>query len=401
MHHSDLVKVTGASAAQQVDVLVVLASFRAEGTPRMTLDLCWWWTAWGLRVAVVDLHRGTDDLRGEFEALGLPIFVHPVGHRGYRRYPSLASSIWRICRQLRPSAVLSMPMGLHAFIAIGAKLAGVARIVAHVGNPPLPNPTRPGALRKFRWETQMGRPFTYRLICCSRYVQEATVRNLGVHHAETEVVYNGVHIEPFEAAGAKSGSRLRNEKPVIGMVGTLEGHKDQATLIRAAAALQERGYAVETRLIGEGPRRAELEKLIRDLNAPVYLLGSRADVPEQVADLDVFVFSTTDQEGLGIALIEAMAAGVPVVASDVPACREVLDDGALGVLVPQGDSDALADGIEKVLLHNPDTAARRAEASRVKVIHEFSAETMARQYAIVLGLNPSRSKAPLYSSPEI
>ena len=62
----------------------------------------------------------------------------------------------------------------------------------------------------------------------------------------------------------------------------------------------------------------------------------RRDVPELVGQLDLFVFATTSDEGLGIALIEAMAVGVPVVASDVGACREVLDDGALGLLVPPG-----------------------------------------------------------------
>ncbi len=79
--------------------------------------------------------------------------------------------------------------------------------------------------------------------------------------------------------------------------------------------------------------------------------------------MDVFVFSTTAEEGLGIALIEAMAAGVPVVASDVPACREVLDNGALGVLVPPGDAAALAAAIAGVLAL-PKAAAERAAAAR-------------------------------------
>ena len=85
------------------------------------------------------------------------------------------------------------------------------------------------------------------------------------------------------------------------------------------------------------------------MSATVRRLGFAAGSPERIDRArSEFVFATTPDEGLGIALIEAMAAGVPVVASDVGACREVLDDGALGLLVPPGDPVALADAIERV-----------------------------------------------------
>ena len=111
----------------------------------------------------------------------------------------------------------------------------------------------------------------------------------------------------------------------------------------------------------------------------------RRDVPELVGQLDLFVFATTPDEGLGIALIEAMAAGVPVVASDVGACREVLDDGALGLLVPPRDPAALADAIERV--HDaPEAAAERAARARRKAFERFDAGRMAAAYAGLLGL---------------
>jgi glycosyltransferase involved in cell wall biosynthesis len=251
----------------------------------------------------------------------------------------------------------------------------------------LPNGRDWKALRKFRLLTQLGRPFTDKLICCSRYVQAVTVENLGVRTEETAVVYNGVGIDPFVSAAVAAAPSERRSVPIMGMVGTLEGHKDQATLVRASAELRRRRGPVDVRLIGEGKRRSELEALIKDLEAPVVLLGSRSDIPQQVAALDVFVFSTTEEEGLGIALIEAMAAGVPVVASDVPACREVLDDGALGVLVPPGDPEALAAGIGRVL-EEPTPARVRADAARGKVLKDFSAEAMARRYGEILGILP-------------
>ena len=110
--------------------------------------------------------------------------------------------------------------------------------------------------------------------------------------------------------------------------------------------------------------------------------------------MDLFVFAATPDEGLGIALIEAMAAGVPVVASDVGACREVLDDGALGLLVPPGDPAALADAIEQVR-NQPEAAAARAERGRRKVFETFDAERMAAAYAEVLGLSTDGAAAAL------
>src|SRR5207248_2428186 len=101
------------------------------------------------------------------------------------------------------------------------------------------------------------------------------------------------------------------------------------------------------RLAGEGSLRATLQAEAHDLGCAgaVEFLGTRLDVPELLAHARLFVFSTTRQEGLGTVLFEALAVGLPVVASDVPACREALRGGEFGRLVPPGDSAALADAI--------------------------------------------------------
>src|SRR5690606_17342206 len=131
--------------------------------------------------------------------------------------------------------------------------------------------------------------------------------------------------------------------------------------------------------------RGELEQLVRELDAPVRLLGSRTDVAEQVSQFDIFAFSTTVREGLGIALIEAMAASVPVIASDVPACREVLDRGRLGKLIRPEDPAAFADGL---LAMTEQWAACQDVATRAKaaVLGRFTAAAMAEQYLVELGI---------------
>ncbi len=350
----------------------------------MALDLCRFWRQWGIRVGIVDLKRGSDDLRPMFESMDIPIVECHIGHKGYLRYLKLVWNSWRICRTWQPAAVLCMPFGLHTFVSIGAQVAGVPRVCVHIGNPPI-TAHRSSAI-KSRLIELIGRASVYRLICCSRYVRDLTLENLHVPLHAMTVVYNGAPFEQFDQVSRLKSKENREEGSwVIGMVGTLEAHKDQETLVRAAGILHRRGLDLSVLLIGEGTRRPILEALISAEHAPVELLGSRSDIPDLLHTMDIFVFSTTCHEGLGIALLEAMAAGVPVIASDVPACREVLDDGALGVLVPAGDGTAFADAIERVL-SDPQGARRRAAAARQIVRERFSAASMARQYAEVLGL---------------
>jgi glycosyltransferase involved in cell wall biosynthesis len=278
--------------------------------------------------------------------------------------------------------VLSFPLGWHAFIAIGAWLAGVPCLCAHVGNlPPVWTGT---AFRKFKLLVQLGRPFTSRLLCCSEYIRVATVRDFGVSPRETRAVFNACDLDRFAAVPR---SARGHQPPRLAMVARLEGHKDQPTLIRAVALLRDQGLAVELWLIGEGSRRLQLEALIQELQLSdrVQLLGSRRDIPELLVQLDLFVFAARPDEGFGIALAEAMAAAVPIVATDVGACREVLDGGRCGLLVQPGSPEALAAGIRQVL-SDPAAARQRADAARQRALAAFSVAAMAEAYGQELGL---------------
>jgi glycosyltransferase involved in cell wall biosynthesis len=204
---------------------------------------------------------------------------------------------------------------------------------------------------------------------------------------ETTVVYNGLSVPAFDRTGQEPPHRSAEVPFIIGMVARLEGHKDQPTLIRTARILKTRAKNIRVWLIGEGSRRQELERLVEteDVTDIVEFLGMRKNVAELIGKMHLFAFSTTPDEGLGIALIEAMAAGVPVVASDVGACREVLDNGRLGTLVAPADPLALADAIDAIII-NADSADARAQLAREKVLRAFSVTDMARRYAALLGL---------------
>jgi glycosyltransferase involved in cell wall biosynthesis len=371
-------------SASNEKLICVLDSFCAEGTPVLALQLSRYWIARGADIQLVRLNHHPDDLLTEFTALGIPIHTFRLG-KGLMRYPRLFWQTFRLCRRARCTAVLSFPLGWHAFIAWGAKLAGVPRTCAHVGNlPPVWTGT---AFLKFKALVQLGRRATHRLLCCSEYIREATIADFQVSPQETRTIYNACDLDRF--LPQKPRARGGVHTPLrIAMVARLEAHKDQPTLIEAVALLRDRGIAVEAWLIGEGSRRTALKALINGLHlsGQVKLLGMRRDIPDLLQELDVFVFAAKPDEGFGIALAEAMAAGVPIVATDVGACREVLNEGSCGLLVPAQNPQALADGILAVR-NDPGAALSRATAASDRVCQHFSVAAMARAYGHELGFD--------------
>ncbi len=376
---------------EQSTVVIVLMSLAAEGTPRMALTLCRSWLSQGIRPVIAALSATPTDLAQEFKALGIECIFLAISKKGYWRYLELAWNIFIVARKYEPTALLSMPLGWHSIIAVGARLGGVTSVVAHVGN--YPDPATGRAFVKFRFLVQLGRLFTDRLICCSHYVQKGAVKHFGVRKSETAVIYNGVPEGDFTANFSVPTQRDGGARVfTIGMVARLEKHKDHMTLIRAAKILRDRGRNIVVKLIGDGGQRDVLQQLIdaEELSETVLLLGTRSDVAAVLMELDLFVFSTTPDEGFGIALVEAMLAGVPIVASDVGACREILDDGDLGILVPARDARAFAAAIEQVCASRQE-AKMRAFQAREKALRTYSARAMADGYGDTLGLSRRQS----------
>jgi glycosyltransferase involved in cell wall biosynthesis len=363
-------------------LLIVLTSLVAEGCPQLALQLARQWQQQGLAVELLCLRDEPADLQPEFEALGILIHTFDLGS-GLARYPRLAWLSYRLCHRQQPTAVLSFPLGWHAFIAIGARVAGVLRVCAHAGN--LPPVWTGNAFRKFKLLVQLGRPFTQRLLCCSEHIRAATVRDFGVARVETRTVYNACDLERFADVQQSVQS---HQPPRLGVVGRLDNNRDYPTLIRAVASLSGQGIEVEVWVIGEGSGRTNLEALIRELQLSdrVKMLGMRRDIPELLAQLDLFAWPAFHLEGFGIALAEAMAAGVPIVATDVGACREVLDGGRCGLLVAPNSPEALASGICQVLA-DPTGARLRAAAAKQRALADFSVAAMAQAYGRELGFH--------------
>jgi glycosyltransferase involved in cell wall biosynthesis len=259
----------------------------------------------------------------------------------------------RILRRLRPSVAHVMDVWPQAVVA--ARLARVPRVLLTHHTPELPRRDNLAgrAWQRLGW---LARPEVI-------YTSETDRARDG--RRPSHVVALGIDLDRFD--GAEPALRSSGG-PLVGNVARLAPQKDHRTLIEAARLVPEAEFVVAS----DGELRGELERLAD--GSRVRFLGARDDVPAVLASLDVFAFPSLF-EGLCLAVIEAQAAGVPVVATPVGGIRETVVDGETGLLVPTGDPAALAGAIRRLLEDRAAAKAMAAEARR-RVRERFSVETM-------------------------
>jgi glycosyltransferase involved in cell wall biosynthesis len=211
---------------------------------------------------------------------------------------------------------------------------------------------------------------------------ERQVKSSGVAEAKVKLVANGVELRA--AAGNIKDLRaawgLAEKNKVIGTVGRLSSEKGLDVLLAAAVAVSEKYPNLKIILVGDGPERENLRSLAakNNLSDKVIFTGKQSNVRDWLELMDIFVLPSLD-EGMPLALLEAMAAGRPVIASRVGAIGQIMADGRGGMLVTAGDGEALAKAILK-LLDEPVAAGNLAKQGREIVSREFSAAKMADQY---------------------
>jgi phosphatidylinositol alpha-mannosyltransferase len=196
-------------------------------------------------------------------------------------------------------------------------------------------------------------------IAVSQAARESVCLRMG--DGPIHVVPNGTDVHVFERAVP---AKLPKGRTML-FVGRLEPRKGFPVAVRAFARLAQRYDDLHLIVVGEGVEREAVEILPRTLRARVHLLGRVSDsaLPGYYAAADVFVAPATGSESFGIVLVEAMAAGLPIVASDIAGYREVVRAGREALLVPSGEPQALADAVQR-LLENPEEARALREAGR-------------------------------------
>lgn len=358
-------------------ILHILTSPRAEGTPRLVLD---WLTVGGHEQGVAFLSGEPADLLEDFRAAAGWLRVGEAVVPGPRKFFAIARAAREWVREFQPDVVIAWPTGFSHWIFLGARAAGSrAALLSHGGNPPAAHWFKRYVMTWIcLWTTALAGG---RLVTCSRYVQRQFQGIPLVPKSIVGFAYNSLRAGAIALRAEVARAARRADEPFRAiMVATLEGHKDHATLLRAARLLQERGVALEILLAGAGQRERELKALAAELGVTetVKFLGARRDVPELLGRSDVFVFSTTPQEGFGIVLFEALAAGLPVIASAVDPIREVLEEGRWGTLVPVGNAAALAQALAEASRLRP--VGNETGPARREFAAAFSPERMISDY---------------------
>lgn len=293
--------------------------------------------------------------------------------------------LWKLLREIRPTIVHTRNIGTMDCLPF-AWLAGVpARIHGEHGwDIHDPDGTNP----KFRLMRRVLGPFAHSFVTVSRDLADWLVRVVRVPPGKVTQICNGVDTQRFRPDTQARKDLPQNIFPagciIVGSVSRLMTIKDPLNLVRAFVqvrrSLGDEGPDVRLALIGDGPLRAEVERELRQAqcDSVAWLAGSRDDVASLLAGFDVFVLGSL-REGISNTVLEAMASGVPVLASATGGNLELVRDGETGVLVPPGDSTALAAALERYV-RDASLRAAHGRAARQRAEELYSLTGMMSRY---------------------
>jgi sugar transferase (PEP-CTERM/EpsH1 system associated) len=317
-------------------------------------------------------------------------------HRSNAGVWKIRKQLFQLCRRLQPQVVHSRNLsGLDALAP--ARFAGVRNCIHGEHGWDM------GDLYGTRWRPAMLRrvhsPLVDRYIVVSKDLERYLIRRVGIAAGRISQIYNGVDTERFtpRPSGAANGlpaEFAEQDTLVIGTVGRIQPVKDQVTLLKAFAELVQSYAYLRLAVIGDGPLLNDLRGFAETLGITklTWLPGAIGNIPDALRRFDVFVLPSLS-EGISNTVLEAMASGVPVVATAVGGNLELVEDGHCGRLFPPGDVTTLARLLGGYIA-DPLLRQAHAVAARRVAVERFSLDTMVRKYQeIYLGLFRQRGMA--------
>lgn len=306
------------------------------------------------------------------EQAGLPVEIVPQA-RGLD--PLWVPRFAALLRRRRIDVLHAHEFAMSVYGGTAARLARIGSLATIHGHHWVAKERRRAlALRAL---VRLGQP----LVAVSDELADFLAESLPLERARIHVVPNGIPVAPRPGPAARSEARralpVPLDAPLALAVGNLYPVKDHATLLRAAARLP----ALHVAIAGRGGEEQRLRGLAAELGIAdrVHLLGLRDDVDRLLAAADVFV-QPSRREGLPLAVLEAMAAGRAVVATDVGGIGEAITPEETGLLLPPGDAAALAAALSRVL-EDADLRARLEDAAYARAREQFSVARMTDRYA--------------------
>lgn len=309
------------------------------------------------------------------------ISLHKPPGQGIKLYPRM----FHLLRRMKPALVHTRNLAALE-MTVPAALAGIgARVHGEHGwdqNDP------GGVSRRYRLLRRLYSPFVTHYIALSGQISSYLKQDVGIASRRVSRICNGVDTERFFPVSVR---QALPESPfhdpdlwVVGSVGRLQAVKDQVTLVAAFGQWLRDDTDARSRarlmLVGDGPLRPMVEQAVQDwgVGEQVWLAGERSDIPQVMRGMDLFVLPS-QAEGISNTILEAMASGLPVLATAVGGNGELVVAGDTGVLVPPLDPQAMAHAM-KACHDDPERCRSWGEAGRMRVEAEFSLDAMVGQY---------------------
>jgi glycosyltransferase involved in cell wall biosynthesis len=287
--------------------------------------------------------------------------------------------LWKVMQEERPDVIQSFLFWANLSARFLGRLSKAVRIVCSYHDEIVTE----GCL--VRLIDRLTFQWSHAVVCCSEAVRRSVSKCLGASAARQTIIPFGVDAGRFVVTDVATRRELRLQEtgPIVGTVCRLvEPKKGLSVLLRAMAALKQSGgdRGCQLLIVGEGPARASLEVLSRQLglSGVTIFAGTRRDIARILPLMDLFVLASL-YEGFGIAILEAMAAEKPVVASAVGGIPEFVVAGETGLLVEPGNAAALAEAM-KELLHDPQRATRMGMRGRGRVLAKFQMSAVVRRH---------------------
>ncbi|MEM7707660.1 MAG: glycosyltransferase [Pseudomonadota bacterium] len=325
-------------------IVHVVESLETGGLERVVVNLARSQQASGEQPAVACIYHG-GALADELKALNIEVME-------LNKSPGIdLGLLLRLTRRLKRTDVVHAHNHIpHYYSAIPAGLNGIPMITTRHGMGGDPSLRRE---RLFR----LALPFSSAVVCVCQAAAEArqleTLRRR--KPSKIHVIPNGTYLEPFLKPVDPTGLTLRRELGisesaiVFGTVGRLNWAKNHELMLRSFSRAFAGKRHVYLLIVGEGSKRAAVETLVDelDIGRQVLLLGERADVPDLLPSMDVFVLSSKS-EGYSVALVEASAAGLPIIATAVGGNGEIVNHETTGLLVSSGDESAMTEAMVRL-----------------------------------------------------